>query len=60
MVNVFSEFIVSEASAEDQLIHWKHDITGIFNYFKDFEGVHLFIHNINCFWSWIAKLLKSL
>ena len=36
MVNVFKQLIVSEVSAEDQLIHWKHDTRGIFNCFKDF------------------------
>ena len=36
MVNVFNELIVSEVSAEDQLIHWKHDTRGVFNCFKDF------------------------
>ena len=38
MVNVFNEFIVFEASAKDQLIHWKHDTRGILNCFKDFKG----------------------
>ena len=36
MMNVFSELIVSEASVENQFIHWKHDTKGIFNCFKDF------------------------
>ena len=35
MMNVFNELIVSEESAEDQLIHWKNDTTCIFNCFKD-------------------------
>ena len=60
MVNVFNELIVSEALAGDQLIHWKHATRGIFNRFKDFQGVHLFIHKINCLWSWIDEPLKSL
>ena len=38
MVNIFNEFIVSEAWAEDQLIHWKHDTRGIFNCLKTFKG----------------------
>ena len=33
MMNVFNELIVSEASAEDQLINWKHDTRGIFKGF---------------------------
>ena len=48
MVNVFNELIVSEASAQDQLINWKYDSRGIFNCFKDFQGVFLYIHKINC------------
>ena len=36
MVNVYNELIVSEASSEGELIHWKHDTRGIFNCFKDF------------------------
>ena len=38
MVNVFNELIVSEASAEDQLLHCKlkHDTRGNFKYFKNF------------------------
>ena len=38
MVNVFNELIMSEASAEDQLIHWKDDTRGIFNCLKIFMG----------------------
>ena len=39
MVNVFSEMTVSEASAEDQLFHWKHDTKGIFNCFKNVKAI---------------------
>ena len=43
-MNVFNELIVSEASAEDQLIQWKHDTRGLFNCFKNFyEGKLLLI-----------------
>ena len=38
MFNVSIELIVSEGSAKDQLIHWKHDTRGIFNCFKNFLG----------------------
>ena len=38
MVNVLNNLTVSEASAEDQLIYWKYDITAIFNCFKNFYG----------------------
>ena len=37
MVNVLNELIVSEASAEDQLIHWKHDIIYL-TVLKTFKG----------------------
>ena len=40
MVNVFNELVVSEVSAEDQIVNWKHDTRGIFNCFK---GARLFI-----------------
>ena len=60
MVNVYNELIESDESAKDQLIHWKHDAGGIFNYFEDFYGVGQFIHKINCLWSWIDEPLKSL
>ena len=33
MMDVFNELIVSEASAEDQLMHWKHNTRGFFNYY---------------------------
>ena len=49
MVNVFNEIIVSEASANDQLIHWKHDTKSIFNCFKNFKGfVNSFTKLIAC------------
>ena len=36
MVNVFNELILLEMSAEDQLIHGKHDTRGIFNCLNNF------------------------
>ena len=59
MVNVFNELAVSEASVEGQLIDWKHDTRGIFNSFKNFSGVGLFIRNIDCLWSGKDINLKS-
>ena len=48
MVNVLNELIASEPSAEDQLIHWKHNSRGIFSlkYFKGF--VYLLTKLIAC------------
>ena len=41
--------IVSKTSAKDQLIPWKHDTTGIFNFLKNFLGfVYLFTKLIAC------------
>ena len=49
MVKFFNEFIVSKTSAKDQLIPWKHDTTGIFNFLKNFLGfVYLFTKLIAC------------
>ena len=39
MVTVFNEIIVSEVSAKDQLIQWKHDTRGISNFLKMFKAI---------------------
>ena len=59
MVNVFNELIVSKASAEDQVLHWKHDTRGIFNCSKNFKGLDYLIYKINYLWSWIDEPLKG-
>ena len=55
MVNVFNEIIMSGASAEDQLINWKHDT--IFNSLKTFKAI---IHKNNQLRRRIENCLKSL
>ena len=59
MVNVFNELSVPEASAQDHLNYWKQDTKGLYNDFKNFKGLHLFIHKFICLWSWIDEALKS-
>ena len=57
-MNVFNEIITSEASAEHQLIHWKYDTRGIYNWFKLLRGSS--IHLQNCLWSQIDGPIKIL